>query len=59
MLRFVVENAPNLEAVVLEVQGPAHNVSSLPVDRERWPAMIKTDLERASSIWNAVHGSRP
>jgi uncharacterized protein (UPF0276 family) len=56
MLRYVVENAKNLEAVVLEVQGPAHNVHSLPVDPERWPKMIKTDLDRATEIWRSIRG---
>ncbi len=50
MLAHVLPRAPRLEAVVLEVQGPAHHPQSTAVD-ETWLPMIRSDLARAASIW--------
>lgn len=55
MLGHVVANAPNLRAVVLEVQGPAHSYVSRTVDAS-WVPMINNDLRRARAIVNEVRG---
>jgi len=49
MLAYVLPRAPNLKAIVLEVQGPAHNHTTRPVD-DTWPAMINEDLRRARAV---------
>lgn len=53
MLAHVLRNAPRLEAVTLEVQGPAHNARAQALGPE-WPQMIADDLRRARQIWDAV-----
>ncbi|HTE49419.1 MAG TPA: DUF692 family protein [Kofleriaceae bacterium] len=50
MLAHVLDNAPRLQAVTLEVQGPAHSSRSRDVDAT-WGEMIETDLRRASAMW--------
>jgi uncharacterized protein (UPF0276 family) len=55
MLEHVVRNAPKLEAVTLEVQGPAHNAKSRQVSVD-WARMISDDLSRARTIWQAARG---
>ena len=52
MLEYVVQRAPNLEAICLEAQGPEHNARSRPLGPD-WPEMIANDLARAKSIWSA------
>ena len=52
MLGYVVSRAPNLRAVVLEVQGPAHSHVSRTVDAS-WIPMIGTDLGRARAVVDA------
>lgn len=52
MLGYVVERAPNLRAIVLEVQGPAHSTVSRPVDPS-WVPMINGDLRRARAVLDA------
>jgi len=54
MLAYVLPRAPNLGAVVLEVQGPAHSYVSRTVDAS-WIPMIHTDLRRVREL---VDGSR-
>lgn len=53
MLAYVVPRAPNLRAVVLEVQGPAHSHVSRPVDAS-WVPMINEDLRRARAVVDAA-----
>lgn len=53
MLDHVLRNAPRLEAVTLEVQGPAHSAKSLPLDAS-WSRMIEADLRRARTAWDAA-----
>jgi len=53
MLEHVLRNAPRLEAVTLEVQGPAHSSKSQQV-HAGWAEMISNDLRRARDIWNSV-----
>ncbi|HEU0036702.1 MAG TPA: DUF692 family protein [Kofleriaceae bacterium] len=53
MLAYVMQRASRLEAVVLEVQGPAHSSQSPQID-ERWPEMVRTDLRRAKAMWTAI-----
>jgi uncharacterized protein (UPF0276 family) len=50
MLRDVLARATNVEAVVLEVQGPAHNPRSRPSE-PGWVQMATADLQRAHEIW--------
>jgi uncharacterized protein (UPF0276 family) len=52
MLAYVVARAQNLRAIVLEVQGPAHNPVSRPVDAS-WVSMINDDLRRARTVLDA------
>jgi len=52
MLSYVVARAPNLRAIVLEVQGPAHNRVSRAVDAS-WVSMINDDLRRARAVLDA------
>jgi uncharacterized protein len=52
MLAYVVARAENLKAIVLEVQGPAHNRVSRPVDAS-WVSMINDDLRRARAVLDA------
>jgi hypothetical protein len=49
MLGYVAQRAPNLRAVVLEVQGPAHSHVSRAVDAS-WVPMINNDLKRARAV---------
>ncbi len=49
MLAYVVPRAPNLRAIVLEVQGPAHSRVSRVVDAS-WVPMINDDLRRARAV---------
>ena len=49
MLAYVLPRAPNLRAVVLEVQGPAHSASTRGVDAS-WVPMINSDLRRAREV---------
>jgi uncharacterized protein (UPF0276 family) len=49
MLAYVIPRAPMLGAIVLEVQGPAHNLVSRPVDGT-WVSMINEDLSRARVV---------
>jgi uncharacterized protein (UPF0276 family) len=58
MLAWLVPRAKNLQAITLEVQGPAHTVESRPIDAH-WPTMIKNDLARARSIWQAGRAGSP
>ena len=53
MLAYVVARAPNLRAVVLEVQGPAHSHVTREVDAS-WVGMINDDLRRARGVVNAA-----
>ncbi|MEO8698765.1 MAG: DUF692 family multinuclear iron-containing protein [Kofleriaceae bacterium] len=55
MLAYVMEHAPRLEAVTLEVQGPAHS-SQTPAIDDSWPAMVHADLRRAKAMWSAIRG---
>lgn len=55
LLAHVLERAPRLEAVTLEVQGPAHSSRSPAID-ETWPAMVHADLARARALWRAHRG---
>ncbi len=50
MLEHVLKTAPNLQAVTLEVQGPAHS-SQTPAIDDSWPEMVHTDLRRAKALW--------
>jgi uncharacterized protein (UPF0276 family) len=52
MLGYVVARAPNLRAIVLEVQGPAHSHVSRIVDGS-WVPMINGDLRRARAVLEA------
>lgn len=52
MLAHVLAHAPRLEAVTLEVQGPAHSSQTPQID-ETWPAMVHADLRRAKAMWSA------
>jgi uncharacterized protein (UPF0276 family) len=52
MLRDVLPRTPNVRAIVLEVQGPAHNPRSRPVDAS-WLPMASDDLRRARELWSA------
>lgn len=56
MLAYVVPRAPNLKAIVLEVQGPAHSYVSRPVD-PTWIPMINEDLRRARAVVDASDAS--
>jgi uncharacterized protein (UPF0276 family) len=49
MLAYVTARAPNLRAVVLEAQGPAHSTVSRQVDPS-WVSMINRDLAKARAI---------
>lgn len=53
MLAHVLKHAPKLEAVTLEVQGPAHCSQSPKID-DSWPDMVHADLRRAKALWNAI-----
>lgn len=53
MLAYVMKHAPRLEAVTLEVQGPAHS-SQAPKMDATWPDMVRTDLRRAKAMWNEL-----
>jgi uncharacterized protein (UPF0276 family) len=55
MLAYVAPRAPNLRAVVLEAQGPAHSRVSREVDAS-WVPMVNDDLRRARAVLAA---SRP
>lgn len=55
MLDYVIPRAPNLAAVTLEVQGPAHNPLSRAVDMD-WGRMINADLRRARALWTKHRG---
>jgi uncharacterized protein len=55
MLAHVLRNAPKLEAVTLEVQGPAHSPKTPAID-DTWPEMIHTDLRRAKTLWTTARG---
>jgi uncharacterized protein (UPF0276 family) len=55
MLAHVLRHAPRLEAVTLEVQGPAHNAKSGPVGAH-WGQMISNDLRRARALWDTIRG---
>jgi uncharacterized protein (UPF0276 family) len=57
MLDHVLRRAPRLEAVTLEVQGPAHSAKSLPVDAS-WPQMIEADLRRARRAWSSARADQ-
>jgi uncharacterized protein len=52
MLAYVAPRARNLGAIVLEVQGPAHNRVSRTVDPS-WVSMINDDLRRARAVLDA------
>ena len=52
MLAYVLPRAPKLQAVTLEVQGPAHNHTTRPVD-DTWPDMINEDLRRIRGVLDA------
>jgi uncharacterized protein (UPF0276 family) len=52
MLEAVLPQVPQLRAVVLEVQGPAHHPLSRPTD-PTWVQMACDDLRRASAVWSA------
>ncbi|HET9625849.1 MAG TPA: DUF692 family protein [Kofleriaceae bacterium] len=56
MLDYVLRHAPRLEAVTLEVQGPAHSAKSRPVGAG-WAQMIRNDLTRAGEMWRARRGA--
>jgi uncharacterized protein (UPF0276 family) len=58
MLAHVLEHAPNLRGVTLEVQGPAHSSRSRPVD-DTWPQMISDDLVRAGAMWKSLRSPNP
>jgi uncharacterized protein len=51
MLEYVLPRAPNLKALCLEVQGPAHHVSSRRVGSD-WSEMIGLDLGRMRALWD-------
>ena len=51
LLGYVLQHAPRLQAVTLEVQETAHHARSRQVSDEG-PAMIEHDLRRAREIWN-------
>lgn len=53
MLAYVMKNAPRLEAVCLEVQGPVHS-SQAPRITEGWPEMVMHDLRKAKRLWNEI-----
>lgn len=53
MLQYVLERAPNLQGVTLEVQEPSHSSKSRAVG-PGWAEMIASDLTRATTMWNAV-----
>jgi uncharacterized protein len=53
MLEHVLREAPNLQAVTLEYQGPGHTPRSRPFDPS-WADMVAGDLARARSLWRAV-----
>lgn len=53
MLAYVMKNAPRLEAVVLEVQGPAHSSQAPKIDAT-WPEMVSNDLRRAKAMWKSI-----
>jgi uncharacterized protein len=55
LLGYVLRNAPRLEAITLEVQGPAHSAKSHSVAPD-WAQMIRNDLTRARQMWDAVRG---
>lgn len=55
MLAHVLARAPRLQAVTLEVQGPAHSARSRPVD-PTWAPMIADDLRKAGELWRAARG---
>jgi uncharacterized protein (UPF0276 family) len=57
MLDYVLQRAPNLRAVCLEVQGPGHTSRSSRVE-PGWVDMINSDLARARRLWNAARASR-
>jgi uncharacterized protein (UPF0276 family) len=52
MLAYVLPRAPNLRAIVLEVQGPGHSRVSRLVDAS-WVSMINDDLRRARAVLDA------
>jgi len=56
MLAYVVARAPNLGAIVLEVQGPAHSYVSRTVDAS-WVPMINSDLARARAVLDQARAS--
>jgi uncharacterized protein len=58
MLAHVVARAPNLRAVVLEAQGPAHSTVSRPVDAS-WIPMINGDLAKARAVVTAIRAPAP
>lgn len=55
MLAHVLQHAPRLEAITLEVQGPAHSAKTPAID-DSWPQMVRADLERARTLWHAAKG---
>ena len=58
MLAWVLERAPNLRAVCLEVQGPAHTSRSRAVGPE-WLEMIGADLDKARALWDRLRRKAP
>lgn len=56
MLAHVLQRAPRLEAITLEVQGPAHSAQT-PVIDGSWPEMVRADLVRAKQLWHAARGA--
>ncbi|TMQ12883.1 MAG: DUF692 domain-containing protein [Deltaproteobacteria bacterium] len=55
MLEYVLKHASRLEAVTLEVQGPAHSAKSHAVMPD-WPFMVSNDLKRARQLWDSIRG---
>lgn len=58
MLDATLPRMPNLQAIVLEMQGPAHNARSTAVDPS-WVDIARSDLERAGRVWADVVAARP
>lgn len=56
LLAQLLREASNLQVVILEVQGPAHNSRSRAVDAS-WRRMIRNDLQRARSLWTSIRGA--
>jgi uncharacterized protein len=56
LLEYVLRNSSRVEAVTLEVQGPAHSARSRAVG-SGWAEMICGDLRRANELWESTRGA--